>query len=102
MMYICILLPAVLAAHYDQKKSDDWYSVLTLYVKYCISINFFFLLFLLLLGRGEANFDSSGSVFFYFIYLLVGTCFAFLFPRVAKYVRKNFSFKVKRESYEKK
>lgn len=98
MKYICLLLPAFLAADYEIDEKDSFYKKLVIYSKYCVYINFIMSLVLIILGKATVYFDNLLTIKFYTIYLLVGIVTAKVLPRTIEFCKKNFSIKIRRET----
>ncbi len=97
MKYICMFLPAFVAADKELTGKEDIFKKIGVYSKYCIFINLLMLLFLVVIGKGSIHFDDMCTVHYYVFYLVISFLLAQVLPKIVLYCRKNFKLKIKRK-----
>lgn len=97
MEFICVFLPALLAAGKEINfKKDDNFKMLVIYSKYCLCINFILLLILNIIGKSNSPFTGWHTVLFYTFYMIISLVLAEFLPKTFEFIRKNFDIKIRR------
>ena len=97
MKVVCLFLPALLATGKELNGRENGLKKAAVYSKYCIIINLFMLLFLMIIGKSNIHFEDLCTIRYYVFYLFISFIIAELLPKILLYCRKNIKFSIKRK-----